>query len=97
MKGDVLLLTCVFEKINSIKNRILDKSFFGAFSYLYTFQCGMKYTGKILQTIQYKELFFLLENHIRGGKSRVRVRIMISVMKTKRFCKVMQIIYMVGQ
>ena len=37
----------------------------------YTWQCGLKYTGKILQTLQDKELLLTLENNIRGGINSV--------------------------
>ena len=35
----------------------------------YTWQCGLKYTGKNLQTLQDKDMILLLENIIRGGLS----------------------------
>ena len=34
-------------------------------------QCGLNYTGLNLQTLQVKELIFLLENTLRGGISSV--------------------------
>ena len=37
----------------------------------YTWQCGMKYTDKNLQTLQDKDMIMLLENNIRGGISSV--------------------------
>ena len=37
----------------------------------YTWQRGLKYTGKNLQTLQDKDLILLLENNIRGGISSV--------------------------
>ena len=37
----------------------------------YTWQCGLKYTGKNLQTLQDKDLILTLENNIRGGISSV--------------------------
>ena len=33
----------------------------------YTWHCGLKYTDKKLQTLQNKEVIFLLENDTRGG------------------------------
>ena len=36
-----------------------------------TWQCGLKYTGINLQTLQDKDMFLLLENNIRGGVSSV--------------------------
>ena len=32
----------------------------------YTWQCGLEYTGKNLQTLQDKDMILLLENTIRG-------------------------------
>ena len=37
----------------------------------YTWQCGLKYTGINLQTLQGKDMILLLENNIRGGISSV--------------------------
>ena len=37
----------------------------------YTWQCGLKYTGINLQTLQDKDMNLLLENKIRGGISSV--------------------------
>ena len=37
----------------------------------YTWQCGLKYTGINLQTLQDKDMILLLENYIRGGISSV--------------------------
>ena len=37
----------------------------------YTWQCGLKFTGINLQTIQDKDLILTLENNIRGGLSSV--------------------------
>ena len=37
----------------------------------YTWQCGLKYAGINLQTLQDKDVILLLENNIRGGKSSV--------------------------
>ena len=37
----------------------------------YTWQCGLKYTGINLQTLQDKDLIQTLENIIRGGISSV--------------------------
>ena len=37
----------------------------------YTWQCGSKYTGINLQTLQDKDLFLTLENNISGGISSV--------------------------
>ena len=37
----------------------------------YTWQCGLKYAGINLQTVQDKDMILLLENSIRGGISSV--------------------------
>ena len=37
----------------------------------YTWECGLKYTGINLQTLQYKGLISTLENNIRGGISSI--------------------------
>ena len=37
----------------------------------YTWQCGLKYTGINLQTLQDTDLILTLENNIRGGISSV--------------------------
>ena len=72
LKSDVLLLACVFEKfikvsINEFKiNPLNCVSLPG-----YTWQCGLKYTGINLQTLQDKDMILLLENNIRGGISSV--------------------------
>ena len=72
LKNDVLLLACVFEKflkvsINEFKiNPLYCVSLPG-----YTWQCGLKYTGINLQTLQDKDMILLLENNIRDGISSV--------------------------
>ena len=35
----------------------------------YTLQCGLKYTGINLQTLQDQDLYLTIENNIRGGIS----------------------------
>ena len=37
----------------------------------YTWQCGLKYIGIKIQTLQDKDMILLLENNIRGGISSV--------------------------
>ena len=37
----------------------------------YTWECGLKYTGINLRTLQDKDLILTLENNIRGGISSV--------------------------
>ena len=72
LKSDVLLLTCVFEKFIKVSvvefgiNPLYRVSLPG-----YTWQCGLKYTGINLQTLQDKDMILLLENKIRGGISSV--------------------------
>ena len=72
LKSDVLLLACVFEKfikvsINEFKiNPLYCVSLPG-----YTWQCGLKYAGINLQTLQDKDMILLLENNISGGISSV--------------------------
>ena len=72
LKSDVLLLACVFEKfikvsINEFKiNPLYCVSLPG-----YTWQCGLKYTGINLQTLQAKDMMLLLGNNIGGGISSV--------------------------
>ena len=72
LKSDVLLLACVFEKFIKVSviefkiNPLYCVSLPG-----HTWQCGLKYTGKNLQTLQDKDMILLLENIIRGGISSV--------------------------
>ena len=72
-KSHVLLHTCVFEKIVKVSklyefgiNPLYCVSLPGC-----TWQCGLKYTGMNLQTLQDKDMSVLLENIIRGGVSSV--------------------------
>ena len=37
----------------------------------YTWECGLKHTGRNLQTLQDKDLILTVENNIRGGISSV--------------------------
>ena len=68
LESDVLLLTCMFEKFIKVSvsefgiNPLYCVSLPG-----YTGQCGLKYTGINLQTLQDKDTILLLENNIRGG------------------------------
>ena len=72
LKSDVFLLACVFEKfikvsINEFKiNPLYCVSLPG-----YTWQCGLKYMGINLQTLQDKDMILLSENNIRGVISSV--------------------------
>ena len=62
LKSDVLLLTCAFEKFIKVSvnefgiNPLYCVSLPG-----YTWQCGLKYTGINLQTLQDKDMILLLE------------------------------------
>ena len=72
LKSDVLLLACAFEKFIKVSvnefgiNPLYCVSLPG-----YTWQCGLKYTGINLKTLQDKDMILLLENNIRGGISSV--------------------------
>ena len=72
LKSDVLLLTCVIEKI--IKVSTIEFGINPVFCVglpEYTWQSGLKYTGTNLQTLRYNDLILTLENNIRGGISSV--------------------------
>ena len=72
LKGDILLLACVIEKFIKVSvndfgiNPLYCMSLPG-----YTWQCGLKYTGINLQTLQDKDMILVLENNVRGGISSV--------------------------
>ena len=72
LKTDVVLLAVVFEKfiivsLNEFKiNPLYCVSLPG-----YTWECGLNYTGIILQTLQDKDMILMLKNNIRGGVSSV--------------------------
>ena len=72
LKSDVVLLAFVFEKTIKVSinefgiNPLVCVSLSG-----YTLQCGLKYTGTDLQTLQDKDMILLLENNIGGGISSV--------------------------
>ena len=72
LKSDVLLLSCVFEKFIKVSVNEFDINPLYCVSLPgYTWQCGLKYTGINLQTLQDKDMILLLENNIRGGISSV--------------------------
>ena len=72
LKSDVLLLACVFEKFIKVSiNEIGINSRYCVSLPGYTWQCGLKYAEKNLQTLQDKDMLLLLENNIRGGISSV--------------------------
>ena len=72
LKSDVLLLACVFERLIKVTvnefgiNPLYCVSLPG-----YTWECGLKYTGINLQTLQDEDLILTLENNMRGGISSV--------------------------
>ena len=70
MKSDVLLLACVFEKfINiSVKEKVINPLYRASLPG-YTWQCGLKYSGRNLQTLQDEYLILTIENNIRGDIS----------------------------
>ena len=66
------MLTSVFEKFIKVSIIELDVNPLYCVSLPgYTWECGLKYTGKNLQTLQDKDLILILENIIRGGISSV--------------------------
>ena len=72
LKSDVLLLACVFEKFIKVSNNEFKINPLYCVSLPgYSWQCGLKYTGTNLQTLQDKDMILLLENNIRGGISSV--------------------------
>ena len=72
LKSDVLLRTCVIENFLEISINQFDiNPLFCVSLPGYTWQCGLKYTGIKLQTLQDKDKILLLENNIRGGISSV--------------------------
>ena len=72
LKSDINLLACVFEKFIKVSvseygiNPLYCVSLPG-----YARQCGLKYSGINLQTLQDKHMILLLENNIRGVISSV--------------------------
>ena len=72
LKSDVLFLACVFEKFIKVSVNEFDINPLYCVSLPgYTWQCGLKYTGINLPTLQDKYMILLLENNIRGGVSSV--------------------------
>ena len=85
LKSDVLLLTCVFEKFIKVSVNEFDINPLYCVSLPgFTWQCGLKYTGIGLQTLQDKDLIMSLENSIRGGISSVMGDRYIKSNKNKR-------------
>ena len=72
LKSDVHLLACVFEKFIKVSvNEFGANPLYCVSLPGFTWQCGLKYTGINLQTIQDKDMISLLEKNIRGGISSV--------------------------
>ena len=72
MKSDVFFAyMCVREVYKNIKNEVDANPTYCVSLPGYTWQCGLKYTDNKLQTLQDKEMMFLLENIIGGGISSV--------------------------
>ena len=72
LKSDVFLLACVFEKFIKVSVNEFDINPLYCVSLPgYTWQCGLKYTGINLQTLQDKDMILLLESNIRGGISSI--------------------------
>ena len=72
LKSDVLLLACVFEKFMEVSvNELGINPLYCVSLPGYNWQCGLKYTGMNLKTLQDKDMILLLENYIRGGVSSV--------------------------
>ena len=66
------MLSCVFEKFIKISVNQYDINPLYCVSQPgYTWQCGLKYTGIKLQSLQDKDMILLLEIIIRGGISSV--------------------------
>ena len=72
LNSDVSILACVFEKIRKVSINEFDINPLYCVSLPgYTWQCGLKYTGINLQTLQDNYMILLLENIIRRGISSV--------------------------
>ena len=62
----------MFEKIIKVSvNEFRINPLYGVSLPSYTWQCGLRYTGIKLQTLQDKDLILTLEKNIRGGISSV--------------------------
>ena len=66
------MLACVFEKFIKVSvNEFAIIPLYCVSFPGYTWQCGLKYTGINLQTLQEKDMILLLENNISGGIASV--------------------------
>ena len=95
MKSDVLLLKCVSEKFIKVSSNEFSINHLHCVSLPgYTWQCGLKYTGINLQTLQHKDMILLMENNIRGGISSVMGNRYVNSDEKKRYYMHMLIIYL---
>ena len=66
------MLACVFENFSKVSINENGINLRNCVSLAgYTWQCGLKYRGINLQTLQDKDMILLLENDIRAGISSV--------------------------
>ena len=73
LKNDIIFLSFVIEKFGKISINEFDINLLFCVSLLgYTWQCGLKYTGNKLQTLQDENLTFTLNINVRVGISSVR-------------------------
>ena len=72
LKSDVILLADVFENFIKVSSKEfgINPLYFVSLPG-YTWECGLKYTNKKLQTLQDKDMILLLENNIRGRVSSI--------------------------
>ena len=73
LKSHVFLLADVFEKLLQHLLKNMEVILYIVWVYLFTWQCGMKYTDIKIQTLHDKGSILTLENTIRGGISSVLV------------------------
>ena len=72
LKSDVLSLACVFEKFIKVSVNEFGINPLNCVSLPgYTWECGLKYTGLNLKTLQDEDFVLTLESNIRGGISSV--------------------------
>ena len=72
LESNILLLTCVFQTFIKVSFNEFDINPLYCVSSLgYTWQCGSKYTGINLQTLQDEDLILTLKKYIRVGISSV--------------------------
>ena len=87
LKSDVLLLACVFEKFIKVSvNEFGIDPLYCVSLPGYTWECGLKYPGINLQTLQDKDLILTLENNIRGGISSVMDDRYVKKVILKTYC-----------